>query len=290
MKQNIKLLTLLMLSIFAINSCSENEQTIHVESVTLDKTSLTMIIGDVATLSATVLPINAENKKLDWHSTNSFALSVDETGEIVALKTGKGDIIVSAENGAWAICTITIEMYPLPIVLEGVLINGIRWASSNIDKPSTFAKKPEDFGMYYQWDRRKEWAITGNETEWDSSVPTSAVWEKENDPCPAGWRVPTHDELRSLSESGSTWETINGITGRLFGTAPNEIFLPAAGIRFSQQIHTPPIDLVGTNGMYWSSTNNGPSELANGLGFLVSRSEMGWGNRVNGQSVRCVAE
>jgi uncharacterized protein (TIGR02145 family) len=290
MRNNLKLIILLIFGVLAINGCRENEQIIHVTSVTLDKTSLTMIVGDVAILTATVLPMNAENNNLEWYSSNSFVLSVDETGKIEALKTGKADIFVVAENGVLAICTIAIEMYPLPIVPEGVLINGIRWASSNVDKPGTFAKKPEDFGMYYQWGRQKGWDITGNEIEWDSSVSTNTVWEKANDPCPTGWRIPTQYELRSLNEVGSTWETINGINGRLFGTAPNEVFLPTAGIRFSQQVHNPPIDAVGTNGMYWGSTNNGPSELANGLGFLTSSAGMTLFHRANGLSIRCVTE
>ncbi|MDR0332221.1 MAG: Ig-like domain-containing protein [Dysgonamonadaceae bacterium] len=291
MRNNLKLIILLIFVILAINGCDKNEQIVQVESVTLDKTSLTMIVGDAVTLTVTALPINAENKNIEWYSTNSSVLSVDETGKIEALKTGKADIFVVAGNGVMAICTITVELSPLPIVPEGVLINGVRWASSNVDKPDTFAKKTEDFGMYYQWGRRKGWAITDNETEWDSSVSTSTVWEKGNDPCPAGWRIPTRDELRSLNESGSTWETINGVTGRLFGTAPNEIFLPAAGrVHLSQQIFIPPIDFIGTNGMYWSSANNRPSELTSGLGFLASSIEMTFFHQVNGLSIRCVAE
>ena len=33
----------------------------------------------------------------------------------------------------------------------GVLINGVCWATRNVDAPGTFAENPEDPGMMYQW-------------------------------------------------------------------------------------------------------------------------------------------
>ena len=33
---------------------------------------------------------------------------------------------------------------------EGVVINGVRWATRNVDMPGTFAPTPESFGMHYQ--------------------------------------------------------------------------------------------------------------------------------------------
>jgi len=36
----------------------------------------------------------------------------------------------------------------------GVVINGVKWATRNVDKPGTFVANPEDFGMLYQWNRR----------------------------------------------------------------------------------------------------------------------------------------
>jgi hypothetical protein len=46
----------------------------------------------------------------------------------------------------------------------------------------------------------------------------------------------------------STWTTLNGVNGRVFGTAPNTIFLPAAGYRYYSDG-----DLlsVGSGGYYW---------------------------------------
>ena len=151
----------------------------------------------------------------------------------------------------------------------GVVINGTRWATRNVDAPGTFARHSEDAGMLYQWNRRMAWSATDEEVtgwlnrlrirnrdrsreiEWDTSIPDGETWERVNDPCPPGWRVPTEAELQLLKEAGSTWITQNGVNGRLFGTAPNQIFLPAAGWRDSNGV----LDFTGVMGCYWSNAH-----------------------------------
>ena len=117
---------------------------------------------------------------------------------------------------------------------EGVVINGVRWATRNVDMPGTFAPAPESFGMFYQWNRNVAWNATDEEVEgWDNTRAEGTKWYAENDPCPKGWRVPTFEELESLRNAGSTWTSQNGVYGRIFGIAPYQIFLPFAGFRYS---------------------------------------------------------
>jgi uncharacterized protein (TIGR02145 family) len=171
---------------------------------------------------------------------------------------------------------------------EGVVINGVRWATRNVDAPGTFAANPEDAGMFYQWNRKMAWATTGNVSSWDNSIPSGTTWERTNDPCPAGWRVPTESELTSLSNESSAWTTRNGINGRLFGTVPNQIFLPATGWRDG---NNGALSNAGTHGTYRSSTFSNGSYAWNL--FLISTEIFGGGgngHRTNGFSVRCVAE
>ena len=166
---------------------------------------------------------------------------------------------------------------------EGVVINGILWATRNVDAPGTFAESPESFGMLFQWNRRRAWTATDDVTNWDSSIPDGVTWEKENDPCPPGWRVPTETELYSLKNSDNIWTTQNDVYGRLIGTAPYQIFLPAANSRNTYG-RVPPF------GNYWSNT----ADMEELYDFAISLSFMGHiivlgANRSFGFSIRCVA-
>jgi uncharacterized protein (TIGR02145 family) len=168
----------------------------------------------------------------------------------------------------------------------GVVINGIRWATRNVNAPGTFANNPEDSGMFFQWNRRRAWNATNeNVRGWNRSVPTGTKWEKENDPCPVGWRVPTEEELQSLNNAGSEWTIRNDVNGRLFGTASNQIFLPVAGRRANSNgtlLHT---DEVGS---YWSSAQS-TNQNASFLWLLNDSGSMSDTNRSSGLSIRCVS-
>ena len=148
------------------------------------------------------------------------------------------------------------------------VINGIRWATRNVDAPGTFAEAPESPGMFFQWNRPTGWSssssmVEWNVVEWNGQGASGARWYATTDPCPTGWRMPTREELQSLGLEFSEWTTQNGVNGRLFGTYPYQIFLPAAGWRGSGT----DVRGIGTNGIYWSSSRSGPREAWN-LGFF----------------------
>ena len=173
---------------------------------------------------------------------------------------------------------------------EGVVINGVKWATRNVDKPGTFAAKPESAGMFYQWNRKKAWPATGKVSGWDDSTPGGTTWTKANDPSPAGWRVPTVDEIKKLLDTdkvSSVWTTRNGVKGRKFTdkTTGNSLFLPAAGCRGNGGA----LGYVGSHGAYWSSTVYG-SNLACGLFFGSGSAGSYRYLRWDGRSIRPVAD
>ena len=170
---------------------------------------------------------------------------------------------------------------------SGVVINGVKWATRNVDEPGKFASSPENAGKFYQWNKNKAWNTTGDSVSgWDNSHATGNTWGKTNNPCPTGWRVPNRDELQRLIDEGSTWTTINGVNGRLFGTAPNQIFLPAAGWR---SFKNGALNDAGSHGAYWSSSEDG-GQGATHLGFINIFENMYSGLRAIGHTIRCVAE
>ena len=83
-----------------------------VTGVTLDKTELTLPLGETATLVATIAPDTAYNKKLTWAS-DGKAVSVDSLGVIKADTVGSAIITVTTVDGGYtATCKVTV---PEPI-------------------------------------------------------------------------------------------------------------------------------------------------------------------------------
>ena len=139
----------------------------------------------------------------------------------------------------------------------GIVVNGLTWATRNVDKPGTFTKNPEDVGMLYQWNRNIGWtAVDPMENNsggkiWDKTLPPGSTWESNNDPCPPGWRVPTKADFESFTKEGHFYSSLNQVNGRYFGNKEQKVFLPFCKRR----------DSNGTlgggvlEGRYWSSTN-----------------------------------
>ena len=81
----------------------------HVSSVILSDTELTMAAGTTETLYATVMPLSAFNKNVTWVSTNPKVATVDEDGNVKALKAGTTTVIAYCEDGdVTASCVVTV--------------------------------------------------------------------------------------------------------------------------------------------------------------------------------------
>ena len=85
-----------------IQSSVEQEHT-----VTLDKTEITLFVGQTEVLTATVKPISASGKPRGWRSSDGTVATVDGTGAVVAKKEGVAIITVTVD-GVSAQCTVTV--------------------------------------------------------------------------------------------------------------------------------------------------------------------------------------
>lgn len=105
-KITVALLTLLVLVTGLLTACGYTEP-IAISSITLDKTSAAMYVGDELTLTATALPQNA-NESVSWTSGNATVASV-ENGKVTALAAGKTTITAKNEVGTIeAACEIIV--------------------------------------------------------------------------------------------------------------------------------------------------------------------------------------
>ena len=80
--------------------------TVPVSSITLDKTALSLAMGESATLSATVKPDDATDKTVTWSSSNESVASVDN-GKVTALTIGQAKITAVVGN-ITASCDVTV--------------------------------------------------------------------------------------------------------------------------------------------------------------------------------------
>lgn len=107
---------------------------------------------------------------------------------------------------------------------QGVVINGITWATRNVGASGTFVTAPTDYGNLYDFDAAQT-------------------------VCPPGWRLPTTTEFESLADATSVWAD-GPPNGREFGpTNGQKIFMPAAGYDGALG-HV----WKDSTGAYWSST------------------------------------
>ena len=207
----------------------------------------------------------------------------------------------------------------------GVEIDGVIWAPVNCGYHATDFK----WGKLYQWGRKYgqgygeeaanltlvegsvslskgnnagnsnvfyygsyDWLDSPNDNLWNAGSESYPV-KTEYDPCPAGWRVPTYNELSALCQNYSN-STSNeqGQKGHWFSgsssysaSAP-QVFFPAAGYRSGDNSE----ERERNNwGYYWSSTPYGNNRDAYHLRFNTSIYMYYW-SRARGYSVRCVQD
>jgi uncharacterized protein (TIGR02145 family) len=137
--------------------------------------------------------------------------------------------------------------------VEFVVINGVKWATRNVDEIGTFAATPESSGMFYQWNIKDAIDPTGKGGYAATGGSSAKVWDEGTDPCPNGFRVPTANELKSLIDTEKVtgeWLIQNHKYGYKFTdkVSGNSIFLPAAGALQSGKN-----TISNSFGDYWSA-------------------------------------
>lgn len=100
-------------------TCAVTVSAVSVSALYLDRQMLSLRVGDVHTLTATIVPEAAADKSVMWVSSDTDVATVTD-GEVKAIKSGAALITASCE-GVFATCTVTVDH---PTVIDIVVEPG----------------------------------------------------------------------------------------------------------------------------------------------------------------------
>ena len=99
------------------------EVTVPVESVSLDRMTLTLEENQTTTLIATVNPSDATEKTVTWSSSDESFVTEDQNGKVTAVREGMANIIAQA-GGKRAVCSVSVTKGLVPVT--SVVLNKTR--------------------------------------------------------------------------------------------------------------------------------------------------------------------
>ena len=122
-----------------------------VREIVLSETLLGLQPDEMKTLTATVLPEDADNPAVTWESSDGDVAEVNGRGRVIANGIGTCTITCCATDGSdvAAICSVVVVNNGYTNGHEWVdlgLPSGTLWATCNVG-----AEKPEDYGDYFAW-------------------------------------------------------------------------------------------------------------------------------------------
>ena len=107
------------------NAATLTVKAIPVTDVKLNKNNITLTVGGIETLTATVEPTNATNKTVMWSSSNDSVAMVDSNGEVTGISKGVATITAKATDGSdvGATCEVEVKQLVTDINLTDMQIN-----------------------------------------------------------------------------------------------------------------------------------------------------------------------
>ncbi len=103
---------------YSLGKCKVTVNPILAESISLDKTELTLTIGASEKLTATVLPEDVTDKTVTWSTSDAAIATVDVEGNVKAIAVGEATITATCGDKS-ATCKVTVN----PILAESIALD-----------------------------------------------------------------------------------------------------------------------------------------------------------------------
>lgn len=125
MKYELMVLSLFLLNLFSCSGSGGdsvadiNFSNISVESISLDQTELTLPLGALVELTATLSPEDATDQAVIWESSDSTVAAVAQDGSVIGMADGSATINATSDDGNF-VASCTIQVTPKTIDLASV--------------------------------------------------------------------------------------------------------------------------------------------------------------------------
>lgn len=245
-----------------------------VTSITISPASLSLQPNETSTLTATVLPSDADNKEEEWTSSDEAVAEVSADGCITAKAEGTCVITCAAKDGSGVKgeCQVTVQQSGIN-GHEYVEIRGLKWATMNVGATTVAGSYKTCYGDYYAWGETQPRYMTITRSGTNSASFTwrngySSGYNSDNYPTYTGTTLDAaHDA--ATANWGGTWRTPTKAEFEALAAA-------CSGSNLNNQTPVSLINTITEGGIYWlSSTQTIESAYTGVAGLLfVSRSDI----------------
>ena len=239
-----------------------------VTSITLSEMYVTMKPGETKTLTATILPADADNKEVEWTSSDETVAEVNKNGRIIANADGICVITCAATDGSGvkAECQVTVQQTNI----NGhayVEIGGLKWATMNVGAATVAGSYETCFGDYFAWGETQPRYLTITRTSESKASFTwrygygSSVYRDYNYSTYTGTTLDaSHDA--ATANWGSTWRTPTKEEFEALAAA-------CSGSSANNQTPVNPTNTITEGGIYWLSSTQTIEPAYTGVAGLL---------------------
>lgn len=155
-----------------------------VTSIKLDKSSVTLKIGETSQLTATVSPADATDKTVTYSTSNSTVATVSSSGKITAVGGGTATITAKA-GGKTATCKVTVTVAQTGITASGSTSKTVEMGGTlKLKVTKVPADATDDYSVSWSVADTSIATVSANGTVKGLSLGTTTVTAKSN-----GWTV-----------------------------------------------------------------------------------------------------